>query len=324
MEEEKITLLNSFVKSIKFSSPQCFFNVTIFPILSEQISEQRYVLLEDALKTNKFSIKEVSESGSVPELYVINMLDNDVLLIEGDILRGAKQHRTINTTIIVGKYKEILIPVSCVERGRWSYSSKEFESSMFFSDIDVRSIKTRSVSNSLKRRRGYYSDQGGVWNEIHRKMVFFNSYSDTESVEEIYYSKKDELEEYLKNYKFQDRQTGFAVFINNDLSGIEIFGVKGIIEKLYKKILGSYIYKAIEIKKRFRRSIVIDVTELEQSLLKTFERINDLKKECFKSVGEGFDIRFEDEKITGFALEHENKIVHFASFVDERLRHPRY
>lgn len=317
MEENKITLLNSFVKSIKSESPQSFFNVTIFPLFSEEISEGRYILLEDALKTGKFSIKEVSEAGSVPELRVINMLDNDVLLIEGDILKGAKQHRTINTTIIVGKYREILIPVSCVERGRWSYTSDEFESSLFFSDIDVRSIKTRSVSNSLRRRRGYHSDQGRVWHEIHKKMGVFNSYSGTESAEEIYYSKIDEFEEYLKNYKLLDRQTGLAVFIDNELSGIEIFGVKGILEKVYKKVLGSYIYKAIENKYRLKSSYIDDISKLEQELLNAFKRVSGLNKEIFKSIGEGFDIRFDEQEITGFALEHDNKIVHFASFFNE-------
>lgn len=186
--EEKILLLNTFLKSIKFKQPQSYLNLTIVPLFNEQTCKNPYVLLEDALKTGKFTIKEVSQSGSVPELFVINELEQDVLLLEGDILIGAKQHRTINATMIVGRKSEQKIPVSCVERGRWSYRSDKFSASDFFTDLDLRMIKARSVGRSLKQRRRFDSDQGDIWDEINRKQVFFKTYSHTESIDDVYFA----------------------------------------------------------------------------------------------------------------------------------------
>ena len=39
------------------------------------------------------------------------------------------QNRVLNITILVGAGQKLVIPVSCVEQGRWSWSSRDFESS---------------------------------------------------------------------------------------------------------------------------------------------------------------------------------------------------
>ncbi len=60
---------------------------------------------------------------------MLNHADIDALILDGTELRGAKQNRMVNITIIVGKHSEAPIPVSCVEQGRWAYRSRGFTSS---------------------------------------------------------------------------------------------------------------------------------------------------------------------------------------------------
>lgn len=316
--EEKILLLNTFLKSIKFKQPQSYLNLTIVPLFNEQTCKNPYVLLEDALKTGKFTIKEVSQSGSVPELFVINELEQDVLLLEGDILIGAKQHRTINATMIVGRKSEQKIPVSCVERGRWSYRSDKFSASDFFTDLDLRMIKARSVGRSLKQRRRFDSNQGDIWDEINRKQVFFKTYSHTESIDDVYFCISDSTHDYLENFDLLEGQTGFGVFINGQLFCIEIFGIDNVIEKVFEKVLGSYIHKAIEFIRVFGEGQEKKLSNFEELLKANIETVYNLKKDCFKSVGEGFDLRFESQDLTGYALEHNSKIVHMASFFSSK------
>jgi hypothetical protein len=78
---------------------------------------------------NVLTIKEISESGSVPELKMINHSDVPVLLLDGEELSGAKQNRVLNTSILLKKKSETVIPVSCTEQGRWSYVSDRFDDS---------------------------------------------------------------------------------------------------------------------------------------------------------------------------------------------------
>ena len=71
-------------------------------------------------------ITEVSEGGSVPELQVVNETGRHVLLFDGEELKGAKQNRILNSTILVEAGSRLTVPVSCTESGRWSYQSDEF------------------------------------------------------------------------------------------------------------------------------------------------------------------------------------------------------
>jgi hypothetical protein len=63
---------------------------------------------------------EVSRGGSVPELKVVNKSDRMLLILDGEGLVGAKQNRIVNTTILIAGNTTTVIPVSCVEQGRWS------------------------------------------------------------------------------------------------------------------------------------------------------------------------------------------------------------
>ena len=63
---------------------------------------------------------EVSRGGSVPELKVVNKSDRMLLILDGEELVGAKQNRIVNTTILIAGNTATVIPVSCVEQGRWS------------------------------------------------------------------------------------------------------------------------------------------------------------------------------------------------------------
>ena len=84
------------------------------------------MLLEEALEQKCARVNEVSQSGSVPELKFTNDCERPVLLMDGEELVGAKQNRILNLTVLAPAGKTIIIPVSCVEAGRWQARSAEF------------------------------------------------------------------------------------------------------------------------------------------------------------------------------------------------------
>jgi len=73
-----------------------------------------------------FAHEELREAGSVPELRVVKEGTLRVLILEGDELIGARQNRVANSSVLVPAGSEIILPVLCVERGRWSYRSLAF------------------------------------------------------------------------------------------------------------------------------------------------------------------------------------------------------
>jgi len=102
--------------------------------------------MKEALEKAVLIVTEVSEGGSVPNLKVANKGDAPILLLDGEEVAGAKQNRVLNTTILVGGKSEVVIPVSCTEQGRWTYSSREFFEIGQPHVDQPRMVKNRSVN----------------------------------------------------------------------------------------------------------------------------------------------------------------------------------
>ncbi|MGQ0579869.1 MAG: ARPP-1 family domain-containing protein, partial [Betaproteobacteria bacterium] len=86
------------------------------------------MLLDEALARKLARVTEISDSGSVPELMFSNEAEANILLMDGEELVGAKQNRVLNVSILVGGKSQVAVPVSCVEQGRWRWSSRHFAS----------------------------------------------------------------------------------------------------------------------------------------------------------------------------------------------------
>lgn len=312
MEKISLETFESFLASISYGEPQTYGKVVIFPLYSNMTTEDSYMLSKEAYETDKLIIEEISEGGTVPNIKVKNYLDSDVIFFEGEVLIGAKQNRTLNSTIIIGKNKEVIIPVSCVESGRWSYyRNRSFRSSDYYADPELRRLKSKSVSDSLKRNRTYRSDQSGIWNDISDKMRRYGVHSPSESLSDVYESREKIFERKRISFTCDDNQIGIAVFKNGKFSGCDIMGVKGIFPKVFSKVIKSYIYIDHYSSKE---DTMENSKMLGERLEMLFKNIMNIQKDTFKSAGEGYDIRFEDNQITGFAIIHKENIVHLAGF----------
>jgi hypothetical protein len=73
--------------------------LTLFPLIDRRPRHLPYRLLADALEAGTVEVAEVG-TGSVPEVAVENSGDEDVLVLDGEQLVGAKQNRTVSRTMI--------------------------------------------------------------------------------------------------------------------------------------------------------------------------------------------------------------------------------
>src|SRR5271168_2701414 len=134
---------------IRVGNPICHESLTVFPLFAEPSGQVDYLLSDEALQAGSVMVQEVSEGGSVPDLLVENSGDIRVLFLEGEELVGAKQNRILNTSILLPAHSKTKIPVSCVERGRWGYRSRQFGSSGRHSSSKLRHSLKSSVTESL-------------------------------------------------------------------------------------------------------------------------------------------------------------------------------
>src|ERR1041385_8325134 len=154
------------LSSLRLGEPQVHCDIVVFPVIESPNGGSRWLTLSEALQQKRLTVTEVSQGGSVPQLTVVNRADVPVLLLDGEELIGAKQNRVLNTTILVKEQSETVVPVSCTERGRWSYVSATFADAKVVMASKIRVQKMMAVSESLDASAGYQSDQGAVWQEI--------------------------------------------------------------------------------------------------------------------------------------------------------------
>ena len=92
--------------------------LTVFPLIGGQFRAPAYLTGPEAFEAGLLEVNEL-DPPEVPKLAVTNLSDLPVLLVEGEMLVGGDQNRTMNVTVLCPPQTRTVVPVSCVEAGRW-------------------------------------------------------------------------------------------------------------------------------------------------------------------------------------------------------------
>jgi len=288
---------------VKIGEAQKFENMTVYPMFSLSDGKVEYITLDEALKMKSVKITEISVSGAVNHIKVENLSDLPILILEGEELIGAKQNRTLNTTVLIKEKSETIIPVSCVEQGRWSYRSREFVKHDFIIPVYVRATKVKSVTKSVKREKTFRSNQAEVWESVFNFMTPFQVESPTEAIDDTYKVIEDKKDEYFNTFKYQEGQNGIIVFINERIAGVEYISLKRAYKNYHDGFIASYILQAIfekENPRKFSGYKTID---------KLISEFNEYKWNVTKSVSLGDDIRFDNNEYVATGLIYQNELI---------------
>lgn len=301
-------VISNYLNDLKVGEHCSFHNLEVFPLFISQNGSPAYLTMKEALGQQLISILEISESGSVPQLKVLNKSDDFVLLLDGEELMGAKQNRVLNTSVLLKGQSETVIPVSCTEQGRWSYHSPEFHDSDVIMACRIRSNKSRSVSDSLKRERKHSSDQGAVWEGIAEMHCAAGVDSSTGAMKDVFDSQKKELGDYLEAFTLQPEQQGILVYMNGKVCGLDFLSRNEAFTNIFQKLIKSYAMDALLEEQKSRKAP--DHVE-PGAFLAGLQRCQESR---FESPGVGHDYRYEGSSCVGSALVYEAHPIHLAFF----------
>ena len=338
--------------SITLGAPAQFKNMTLIPLFAAADRAPGYLLLNDALERKLARVSEVSEAGRVPELMFVNDAAEKILLVDGEELTGARQNRILNVSMLVGAHRELKIPVSCVEAGRWHYKSRHFESAGRTLFARARANKMRKVSASLRDYGSRHSDQGEIWNDISAKAKFMRCDSPTESMSDIFEQQQSQIEDYVTAFITQmdtpsplvgegrdggksppvagegggERAPGFSpsplVGEGRGEGGSQqhqvgaLFAINGLdlfdAPATFRKFMAKLL-----------RSYAMDAIEspqpdarppVEAVVRKFLDDMQAAALERFPALGEGEDLRIGSDEVAGGALFADNRVVHLCAF----------
>ncbi len=299
---------------VKIEVPATFENMTVFPLTCGAGITSDYLTLDEALAEKFAAITEVSEGGSVPELRFVNFGDKRVLLVDGEELVGAKQNRVLNLSIMVPAGKTLVVPVSCVERGRWHHRSREFSSSPRAHYAEGRARKMAQVNASMRASGSRTSDQGEVWNHINEKFSRFRSHSPTSAMSDIYEQQSVRLEDYVRSFTPAGDQVGAVFAIEGKVVGLELFDSPETLRKLFPKLLRSYGLDALDRARSGAATAGARRTPSRARAAAFLRRVSRANEEQFPALGEGQDLRLTGPSLTGGALAVDGRVVHLSAF----------
>lgn len=293
------------VTSINLGELQDKGRLSIIPVFAADLAPESKTLYEE-LESSTIVIEELEDGGSVPELKLRKSSEGRTLLLDGEPLEGGKQNRVLSMTLLLDGKQDLTIPVTCIERDRWAFSSAQFVSSEFHSYYSSRSILSSSISSSLRSSHRYRSDQSGIWREIALSLQSTGTRSGTSSMSELFKKHENEISEAEEHFQISANQLGYQALIDGKPLAFELFGSHATFSKYWSRLLRGLVVETLrtpDIRTKPGRPSVVGMNELQTLVSK-------LLLEPYPAIGCGMDVRltgphtFGSLLIDGKAVEH--------------------
>jgi hypothetical protein len=308
--------LSEELAAVELGEPAHFRNLTLFPLFRRSVKTTvpNYLVLEDAIAAGIARVTEINPSGYVPELRFVNTGDAPVLLLDGEELVGAKQNRTLNLTVLAPAKSSTVIPVSCVESGRWHSTSPEFQPSPQVMYARARGERVSQVSASMRQSGARRSDQEAVWAAIREKADCLAAPSPTSAMGDIFARHQLSLEDFTRAFHWSEHQAGAVFAIDGRPVGLDIFDHPVTMRRLFPKLLRSYALDALDTR-------AADVPKPPREVVAALLRaVTEAPASAHPAIGLGKDVRITGHGVTGAALYEGDRYVHICGFVSNGER----
>jgi hypothetical protein len=219
-------------------------------------------------------------------------------------LIGAKQNRVVNLSVMLAPESVTVIPVSCVERGRWQFLSPHFAHGAS-ADSPLRAMMCAGTTESLERTGKVHVDQEAVWDHVETMLGRAAAYSPTRAYHALYENWQQELADYETQLRVPDEACGVAVAIDGLLEAVDLFDKPSTLHQLWPRLVRSYIVAALCPEPP--RGTKTDVRDFMECVLSS-------PGESYVPVGVGMTVPLTNRDAVGAALMCEGQFVHLSLF----------
>ncbi len=247
---EDVRMILKFLNSLEIGAPELATGVALLPLRLKTNPD-----LKTLAQATEDGSAEVLESESVNILRIATSSPTPVLIPYLQVVTGGKQDRMITVPIILSPSKgekEIRdVPVNCVEQGRWTFArGGQQTSSKFDIHQKVRMSPSMGFVNVM-------AEQSTTWGSIAKyrsKRADFvpeeaassQSFAEMEEIAQETEEEKISVDKETKEILFKagkafPDQNGLALFIGNELIGVELYGTPQLWESQQEGVVNSFI-----------------------------------------------------------------------------------
>lgn len=303
---KSIGVVKEVLGSLTHGELQTAGGLTLLPLFGSRAVPD-YVLAEQALGAGALRIEEMG-GGDVPNIVAHNLGPAPVLLVDGEHLEGAKQNRIINISVLLAPMLKTVLPVSCVEQGRWRYSGD----AMFASSPDhtyarlrgKQAAQTVAAARSGRERR---AEQGMVWDDValkHQETGVRHSRSG--AMRDSFDNHRSTLLEVQRVFaEPKPNQTGVVAFVDGRPIAVDLFDKPATLGRLWTRLISGYAIDALGHGPGF----------VSPERISGF--LSDLGTANFAehgAIGLGTDVTLRSGRAIGTGVVWEAGVVHLAAF----------
>lgn len=302
-------ILAARLADLTVGAPLTYQGLTLVPVhASRPAKPVAYETLVSALAGKRAVVTEVG-GGSVPELGVKQTGDLPVLLLDGDQLIGGRQNRVLNTTLLVPVGIDFVVPVSCVEQGRWHQTRADFGSGEIVPP-SLRYSKQSTVSESYRRGMRARANQGDVWQAVSATLHRTASYSPTSDLYEAYQSMGSRIEEARVRLGAPPAgAVGVVAVIDGQARAADLFDKPETLAEFWPRLVRSYALEAMNAGPTDDQIAAAAARALIEAGAQASPTAT-----AFPAHGLGEDVRVTARNVEGAALVHAGVAIHAVLF----------
>ena len=231
--------IDAYASRLQVGMPQRYENLTLYPISADGVIVPDLELtLDEAIERGLLEIAELKPA-EVNRVRLVSRAHEPVFIMGGEMLLGAKQDRIAGDDLLIPSGAELVIPVYCVEHGRWVAETDAFSSAGALVGTEVRKARQRS-------------DQGAVWSRVAAEQSRLNAPSETGAFRSVRESEEvqDKIAPYrraLSDFAVDNAKTrGVVACVGGEIIAADLFGSRTVFRTLWPKLLESYVIDALD------------------------------------------------------------------------------
>jgi hypothetical protein len=287
-------------------------NLVMYPLLPRDAGDPPgldYCTLDEGLALGWIDTAETSPKGRAGELRVVNRGPKPVLMVEGEALRGSRENRIVNLSVLLPAESDITVPVSAAESVRWRAISVRRRAMPRLR----RARRMAAVGRAIAGGGAPTSDQASMWPEIAEKSMRMQSRAASAAMEQLFVEHAPMLDQYVRDCRPVDHQVGAVFAIDERIAGVDLFDSAATFRALLPKLVRSYAIEAID----FALGVQVEPPVLpgRQLVGGYLAAVAAAPGRRVKAVGLGHDVRLARDGLVASGLVVEERIVHLSGFL---------
>ncbi len=295
--------IRDLIENLEVGEPVHYENLSIIPVYTTHIQDHsHYTMLDEAIDRGWLEITEVGR-GNVPQVKVTNRSGKPVYMMGGEILTGCRQDRIVGRDVLLRpRSKNVIVPVYCVEQGRWTYESDKFTSREYLGTTNLRASSQKAKGDA----------QGEIWGHVEAMIDRSGTSSSTRRFQEAYESEHTRR----RIARFEDKMgriprlypdaIGVIVAVGDEITSVDIFTNPHIFSRLWPKLLKS---SALAVVCRDASGSVD-----QDDAIRFLRRLHDKRYTKKSAIDLGFELSVVDSEVNVNALVYRDAVIHLAGF----------